>query len=165
MVLFMKLFVQNIIIVCALMFIMSCGEKGSYYEQITKEKSITSRIVDLNKTIDEIRIQENGTLIKDGINIIKYVYYIGDGDTYIVSYLFDEKGCFEIGLKSYFGLEEDTKNVLEGFKTEINSSEFILASDDNYLYRWLNANKSVSIEIDYKDTSRGLLVVSIFANE
>jgi len=148
-----------------LSIIVSCGGVGSYYEQFTKDKAFISRINDLNKPIDEIRANEKGKLIKDDIGFLKYVYEIGKNDTYTVSYLFDEKGCYEIGIDGYFEKEEETKSVVNGIKSEMINSEYGTASEGNNLSRWKNVDGSVSIELDYKDTSRGMFLATIFANE
>lgn len=144
---------------------MSCGGKGSYYEQFTNDRALTKRILDLNKTIDEVRSFEKGKLIKDDVELLKYVYEIGENDTYIVSYLFDEKGCYEIGIDSYFELEKDAQNVVDGLQSEVNATEFGNPKEDNKLYRWLNSDESVSIELDHAKTKRGLFVATIFANK
>ena len=47
----------------------------------------------------------------------------------------------------------------------MNKSKYGVGTDDNYLNRWKNEDKSISIELDYKDTARGLFLVTIFANE
>ena len=148
-----------------LVFIVSCSGVGSYYEQFTNDKEFTDRISDLNKTIEEVRTSEKGKLIKDDIGLLKYVYEIGENDTYIVSYLFDEKGCYEIGIDGYFEMEEETDNVVTGIKLDMENSEYKKSSDENYLSRWKNTDGSISIELDYKDTSRGLFIATIFANE
>lgn len=161
----MKKFIASASILILLSIIISCGGKSSYYEQFTNDKGFTSRILDLNKTIDEIRAIEKGKLIKDDISLLKYVYEIGDDDSYIVSYLFDEKGCFEIGIDGYFELEEDANNVVNGIKSEMVKSEYGNAVEGNDLSRWKNNNGSISIELDYENTSRGLFIATIFANE
>ena len=148
-----------------LLFIISCGDVGSYYEQFTNDKPFVARILDLNQSIDEIRSREKGKLIKEDITLLKYVYEIGKNDTYIVSYLFDEKGCFEIGIDGYFETKEDANNVVEGIKLEMKSSIYGKAIEGDSLARWKNKENSVSIELDYKDTSRGLFIATIFANE
>ena len=94
----------------------SCGGNGSYYEQFTNDKALTSRVLDLNQTIDDIRKVEKGKLIRDDINLLKYVYEIGKNDTYQVTYQFDEKGCWEIGIDCYFEKEDDAQNVVNGIK-------------------------------------------------
>jgi capsid portal protein len=148
-----------------LLTIDACSVDRSYYEQFTDHKPFISRILDLNKSIEEIRTDEKGKLIKDDINLLKYVYEIGKNDTYIVSYLFDEKGCFEIGIDGYFETEEDANNVVNGIKAEMGSSSYGDPLEGNLLARWNNEKNSFAIELDYKDTSRGLVVATIFANE
>ncbi|NQX97955.1 MAG: hypothetical protein HRT73_08760, partial [Flavobacteriales bacterium] len=103
--------------------------------------------------------------VKEDVSLLKFVYEIGKSDTYIISYLFDEKGCYEIGIDGYFEFEKDAVKVVEGIQTEMNKSKYGVGTDDNYLNRWKNEDKSISIELDYKDTARGLFLVTIFANE
>jgi len=161
----MKNFILNTSSLLLILLIVSCGGLGSYYEQFTNDKPFINRISDLNKTIEEIRTTEKGKLIKDDIGLLKYVYEIGKNDTYVVSYLFDEKGCYEIGIDGYFEMENETNNVVSGIKLEMEKSEYEKSSDENYLSRWKNTDGSTSIELDYKDTSRGLFIATIFANE
>ena len=161
----MKPFIKATLSIILLAIIVSCGGVGSYYEQFSHDKAFSSRILDLNKTIEEIRTEEKGKLVKDDINLLKYVYEIGKNDTYIVSYLFDEKGCYEIGIDGYFETEEETNSVVNGIKSEMTNSEYQESSDENNLNRWKNSSSTISIELDYKDTSRGLFIATIFANE
>ena len=79
--------------------------------------------------------------------------------------MFDEKGCYEIGIDGYFEMEADADNVVDGIKSEMATSKYESSAEDNELARWNNANHSISIELDYKDTSRGLFIATIFANE
>ena len=161
----MKNNLASISIFVILTCMVSCSGVSSYYEQFTKDKAFTSRIADIDKTIEEVRTFEEVKIVKDDVSILKYVYEIGKNDTYIISYLFDGKGCYEIGIDAYFGKEEDASNVVDGIKSEMAASEYELVSEDNSLCRWKKADGSISIEIDYKDTSRGLFIATIFANE
>jgi len=161
----MKKILTPAIVLILLAFAVSCDNVGSYYEQFSKDKGFTSRINDINKPIDEIRSNEKGKLILDDIDLLKYVYKIGNNDTYQITYLFDEKGCYEIGVDGYFELEVDANNVVDGIKKEMATAEYSSGTEDNNLCRWKNANETISIELDYKDTSRGLFIATIFANE
>ena len=145
--------------------VISCGGKESYYEQFTNDKSCTDRISSLNKHIDEIRAVEKGKLIKDDVTLLKYVYDIGKNDTYIVSYLFDEKGCWEVGIDSYFEKAEDAQSLVNGIKAEISSSVYGNPIEDNNLCRWKNPNGLASIELDYANTARGIVIITIMADE
>lgn len=148
-----------------ILFSISCTEnKKTYYEEFTDHKAFVSRILDLNKTIDEIRKEEKGELIKEDVHFLEYVYKIGKSDSYVISYLFDEKGCYEIGIDGYFELEKDALSLVVGIKTETDA-KYGKGTDDNNLNQWKNEDKSISIELDYKDTARGLFLATIFANE
>ncbi|MDG1475636.1 MAG: hypothetical protein P8Q14_00680 [Vicingaceae bacterium] len=152
-------------VIILLMSCVSCTEKKSYYEQFKKNKTFVSRILDLNKTFNEIRTEEKGKLIKEDISFLKFIYDIGENDTYVVSYLFDEKGCYEIGIDGYFEFEKDALDVLSGIQKEMETAAYKKEVDDNRLNRWKNADKSISIELDHKGTENGLFVATIFANE
>lgn len=160
----MKAFVVQFSFITVLLFFFSCKNDGSYYEQLSEQKTISNRILDLNKSINEIRKQEKGKISKEGLDFISYEYTIGNNDSFALSYLFDEKGCYEISIDCYFAKKDDALNVLEGIKVELTSSEYGIPTDDNYLLRWKNSKESVSIELDYKNTDRGLLVLTIMAN-
>ena len=152
-------------IILTLLILISCGGKGTYFEQFSSDKTITSRISDLNKSIDQIRVEEKGNLIEENIDYLKYVYEIGESDSYIISYRFDEKGCYEVGIDSYFVEEQNAKNVVDGIKTEMNASEYGNPKEDNFLCRWKNSDESISVELDYTKTKRGEFIATIFANE
>lgn len=160
----MKSFIVYFSFAIASILVISCGDEGSYYEQISENETVTNRILDLNTTINEIRQKEKGKILKEGFDFIEYEYPIGNNDSYVVSYSFDDKGCWEIGVDCYFAKKEDALNVVEGFRTEISSSEFGTPTNDNNLYRWKNTEESISIELDYQNTDRGILVLTIMAN-
>ena len=111
-----KLLVSTSIILSALILV-SCGGKGTHFEQFSKEKTFTNRILDLNKTIDQIRVEEQGNLIKEDLNYLEYVYEVGESDSYVTTYRFDEKGCYEVGVYSYFVEEANAKNVVAVIKS------------------------------------------------
>ena len=118
-----KILVKTSIILSTIILV-SCGGEGTYFEQFSENKTITKRVLDLNKTIDQIRIEEQGNLIKEDLNYLEYVYEVGESDSYVISYHFDEKGCFEVGIDSYFVEETNAKNVVDGIISEINASKF-----------------------------------------
>ncbi len=145
--------------------LVSCGGKGTHFEQFSEDKAFSSRINDLNKTIEQVRVEEKGNLIKEDLNYLEYVYEVGKSDSYVISYRFDEKGCFEVGIYSYFVQAENAKNVVDGIKLEMSTIEFGSLKEDNMLCRWKNEDESTSVELDYSKTERGEFIATIFANE
>ena len=95
---------------------------------------------------------------------LKYEFEIGKGDRYVVTYLFDEKGCFEIGFDGYFANKEDVLIVLDGFKSEIDLTKYKLEESTN-LFRYGNNQNSLTLEIDYANADKGMALAVIFANE
>ncbi len=143
----------------------SCEQNLSYYEQITKEKPIVGRIKDLNKSMQDVRTAEKAKLIKEDVDYMEYEYKVGKGDSYVISYLFDDKGAYEIGFDGYFANAENAKLVMDAFKDEISMTEFGTPEETPRLIRWMNPDKSITVEIDYTDVDKGLAIVTIFANE
>jgi len=152
-------------ITLSVLILVACGGKGSYFEQFSDDKTFSSRILDLNKSIDQIRVEEQGHLIKEDLNYLEYVYEVGKSDSYVIAYRFDDKGCFEIGVYSYFVDEINAQIVVDGIKSEMNTSSYGAPKEDNYLCRWKNSDESISVELDYTKTKRGEFIATIFANE
>lgn len=161
----MKNIILYIFLVITSLVMFSCDSHKTYYEQLTNDKAIYSRVSDLNKSIDVVRKEEKGKLINEGLDKLKYEYSVGSNDRYIITYLFDDKGCYEIAFDGYFEKELDAQNVVDGVKTEMSATPFGIPEEANNLCRWRNPDKSVWVELDYKDTARGILVITIQANE
>jgi hypothetical protein len=156
---------KKLIYISILILTIGCDSATkSYYEQISSEKAFTERINDINKTIEEIRKEERGKLINEGLDRLKYEFEVGKGDRYIVTYLFDEKGCFEIGFDGYFANKEDVLVVLDGFKSEIDLTKYQLEESPE-LFRYSNSSNSLTLEIDYANADKGMALAMIFANE
>lgn len=156
---------KKLIYISLFLFIVSCeSATKNYYEQIATKKPFTERINDINKTIEEVRKEEDGKLINEGLDRLKYEFEIGKGDRYVVTYLFDEKGCFEIGFDGYFANKEDVLIVLDGFKSEIDLTKYKLEESTN-LFRYGNNQNSLTLEIDYANADKGMALAVIFANE
>lgn len=162
----MKL-IKSIILFIALAFVVSCSEPESYFNQLTKVKSVTERVGDLNKNIGEIRNSEKkSALIIEDEKFLEYEYPVGENDSYKASYFFDDAGCFEVGLDTYFSTEEDAKIVKEEIKKAIESDErFEVASDSNNLLEWKSKDGLISIQLDYIGQDKGMISLTIFANQ
>ncbi len=156
---------KKLIYISILLLFVSCDTATkSYYEQISSKKKFSERINDINKSIEEIRKEENGKLINEGLDRLKYEFEVGEGDRYIVTYLFDEKGCFEIGFDGYFATKENVLVVLDGFKSEIDLSKYKLEESAD-LYRYSDKENSLTLEVDYANADKGMALAVIFANE
>lgn len=105
--------------IIVLLLLFSCGKEKTYYEIFNKRKTITERVSDLNKDLNEVRKIETGKITREDIDYLEYEYPIGEGDSYVVSYLFDQKGCYEIGIDGYFATQENAIQLLNEFKSEL----------------------------------------------
>ncbi len=150
-----------------LLLMISCSGNGSYFEQMSKIKTIQERVSDLNKTLTEIRKSEKKSfLVKEDENYLEFEYPLGDNDSFKATYLFDDAGCYEVGLDTYFASEENTKLVLDEIKAVFqNNPNFGSPKDNDNLYEWSRKDGLVSVELDYQNTSKGMLVLTIFANQ
>ncbi len=86
------------IVFTLLLVFTSCNSETNYYDELVKNKSISERVVELNKSLTEIRKSEKKkALIKEEDNYLEYEYKIGKDETYTVTYFFDVAGCAEVG--------------------------------------------------------------------
>lgn len=162
----MKTFFKSSII--AIIIIMtSCVGSDSYYDQITKVKSISERIADLNKSLTEIRKSEKkSALITEDEKFLEYEYPVGENDSYKATYFFDDAGCFEVGLDTYFSLESDTKLVFDEIKLVFEKDErFGEATDSNSLLEWSSKDGLISVQLDYINLDKGMISLTVFANQ
>lgn len=145
----------------------SCVGSDSYYDQITKVKSISERIADLNKSLTEIRKSEKkSALITEDEKFLEYEYPVGENDSYKATYFFDDAGCFEVGLDTYFSLESDTKLVFDEIKLVFEKDEhFGEATDSNSLLEWSSKDGLISVQLDYINLDKGMISLTVFANQ
>ncbi len=162
----MKTFLKSGIVAFIIMMT-SCVGSDSYYDQLTKVKSIKERVSDLNKSLTEVRKSEKkSALITEDEKFLEYEYPVGENDSYKASYFFDDAGCFEVGLDTYFSLENDAKLVLEEIKTVFENDErFGKATDSNSLLEWTSKDGLISVQLDYLNQDKGMISLTIFANQ
>lgn len=157
----------KIIILSVIVFTFSCTGNDSYFEQITKVKTINERILDLNKSLTEVRKSEKkSSLVKEDEDYLEYEYPIGDNDSYKITYFFDAAGCYEVGLDTYFSLETNAIEVLNEIKGMIEKdANFGTPTNTNSLYEWNSKDRLVSIQMDYINQDKGMISLTIFANQ
>ena len=162
----MKLFIKTILL-SIIVFTFSCTGNDSYFEQITKVKTINERILDLNKSLTEVRKSEKkSSLVKEDEDYLEYESPIGDNDSYKITYFFDAAGCYEVGLDTYFSLESNATIVLNEIKKVIeNDVNFGSPTNMNSLYEWNSKDRLVSIQLDYINQDKGMISLTIFANQ
>tara|TARA_R110001592_G_scaffold111249_1_gene308132 strand:+ start:184 stop:669 length:486 start_codon:yes stop_codon:yes gene_type:complete len=160
---------KNITLIACLVviFITSCNQEKTYFDQLTKNKSITERTTELNKSLTTIRKSEDkSALVKEDDEYLEYEYKIGNDETYTITYFFDVAGCYEVGLDTYFNTEIEAKLVMEKIKEAIdNSDKFKLKTDSNQLYEWSSNDGLSSVELDYENLNKGMVSFTVFANE
>lgn len=118
-------------------------------------------------SIDEVAKKESKeALQKEEEDMLVYQYNLGEGETYEVRYVFDNLGCFEVGVDTQIKLAEQTKNVKEGWLNYFNqSSDYTKVEDANQLISWDKNDGKVTVELDYVLEAEGVLTLTIFANE
>jgi hypothetical protein len=147
--------------------VISCGELGSSYEQITSFKTTKQRINNLNKSMKEVKqSEEKAALSREENDYLEYEYPIREDESYVMSYRFDDAGCFEIGLDTYFNKQKEAQNVIDGIIKAINSEgSYGEPEIDNDIYRWEASDNAVRIELDCQNVERGMISLTIFATE
>ena len=154
-------------IIISLMVFFSCGESGSSYEQVTALKTVSERVQDLNKSTADIKqLEEKAALSKQDDDFLEYEYPVREDEMYVVSYRFDDAGCFEIGIDVYFNEEQEAQNVVDGIIKDISSNtSFNTPEKETSIYRWKTTDSKTLVELDFQHVERGMLAITIFANE
>lgn len=94
---------KQVIFLIAILNVISCGEVGTTYEQITAIKTISKRIEDINKTKTELKNSEDMVaLISEEPLYLEFEYPVKENESYVIKYRFDDSGCYEIKLDTYF---------------------------------------------------------------
>lgn len=160
----MKKFCYSLLI--ALFTFFSCTSDKTPYEFLTANKTIEDRIAEINKTEDAIRQSENkNNLSKEDSDYVGYEYQLDDNNHYNVAYFFDDAGCFEVGIDTYFQKQEDIQLTKEEIiKVIENLGNFEKAKTTNDLTQWNKTDKSLSIELNCKHITDGMISFTVFAN-
>ncbi|MBW6483546.1 MAG: hypothetical protein K0B10_10865 [Vicingaceae bacterium] len=128
------------------------------------EQDYLSKINASKKQIRKEGFSDN--LVGEDDVFLKYSYVSNTNITINSTYLFDEKGCFEIGLDIDYENIDDANSAINQFKQYVDEQKsFINFKEDNYLLRWINQDKSRTVEVDIANASSGKIAITIFANE
>ncbi len=93
----------------------SCAGEGNSFEQIPTLETIQQRIPLLNKSMVAVKkTEEKAALTREQDDLLEYEYPIREDESYVVTYRFDDAGCFEIGLDTYLNTQKEAKNVMDG---------------------------------------------------
>jgi len=165
----MKKLVYSPILVL-LLFVVSCQsnkKSDSYYEQINKKATAEELIQRINLSIDKVAKKEKKkNLVEQDSDLLVYKYELSESDFYELTYVFDELGCFEVGLDFQVNNKEQFGILKEAYTKQFNElKDFKLEDDTNGLARWLKNDESITIELDYALQEDGILALTIFANE
>lgn len=165
----MKKLVYSPILVL-LLFVVSCQsdkKSDSYYEQINKKATAEELMQRINLSVDKVAKEEKKkNLVEQDNDLLVYKYELSESDFYKLTYVFDELGCFEVGLDFQINNKEQFGILKEAYTKQINElKDFKLVDDANGLARWLKNDESISIELDFALQEDGILVLTIFANE
>lgn len=155
---------KQVIFLIAILNVISCGEVGTTYEQITAIKTISQRIEDINKTKTELKNSEDiVALISEEPLYLEFEYPVKENESYVIKYRFDDSGCYEIKLDTYFNKQDDAQKVLEAIvkDLEVNTTLGIPKKELDF-YRWQNSK--ISIEINIQLIERGIISLTILNN-
>lgn len=159
-----------IVFFCVFSFLFSCVNDKlteNYSDQITEQIIKKDLINVINYSITKVKTLENlGQLQMEDTDILVYHFVLNENTFYDVTYIFDAKGCFEIGVDIELGNVDALPKIVERLKTYFNDLTYLSEfSEDNALFRWRNKQKAITLEMDVVLISQGKLSITIFANE
>lgn len=153
------------IVVITLMMISCGGGEETYFNKVNIKDGGLIRGASLNESIELIKkLEDTKSLTDEEDDYLEYEYFIKEDDSYIVTYFFDDKGCYEINLDTYFDLSTDAKSVFEGYKSHF-TNKFGEAEDEDEYLTWDSEDGATTVEIDYSGLESGQVNIAAFANE
>jgi len=164
----MKTQIKSLIAFFVVIGIYSCNDVKTSYDKLTESKIGKVYLNSINKSFEEIRNMENKDfLVAEDYDLLRYEHTLGEGgDTYQVTYRFDKKGCFEVGMDAYIDRIDNANRVVVGFKNYFNENkEFQQSRNDNNLFRWETLDQLLVAELDYGNAAKGRVALTIFAYE
>ena len=155
---------KQMVFVIAILIIISCGETGTSYEQVTAIKTVSQRVKDINKTITEIKNSEDKVaLVLEESLYLEYEYPVRENESYVTKYHFDNSGCFKIKIDTYFNKQDDAEKITEAIVKDLQvNSSFGKPQRGFNLYLWKNSGNNISIELNIQHIERGMISLTIF---
>ena len=136
-----------------------------YFSQIIKTNKGIIRGVNLNDKKKQIKKKERKRAIITETNaILEYEYLLKEKGTYVVTYQFDQQGCYEIDVDIYLASADfinEAQKTLDAFFRD----KYGIPTQGDSLLIWKNKEKTMTIELDYLNKSEGEMMLTIFANE
>ena len=159
-----------IVVIVVSLFSFSCtnnndNEQSELFNQLIKtEKGIIRGVSIDDKWVQVQKAENKRNLVSKSNAHLEYEFEINEEAFIVVAYHFDDKGCSEINIDTYFDAKEQTDEAitiyLEHFTAKYGK---YLAEDDMYL--WKNKDKTISVELDYLDKDDGELMLTVYATE
>ena len=138
-------------------------DNGTTYEELKSIKPVSERVYDLHKTMDEIKtFEEKAALFREENYYLEYEYPIGENESYVVAYRFNETGCFEIKLTAYLKDEDEAQKIVSKVTSNLKSSTNITSTTvvtDHY--KWNTANNDATLDMDIQNIERGIVSLTI----
>lgn len=112
------------------------------------------RGVSLGMSIDSVVVVDREYLFKRQLDELNYSIPFSHTDSsfFDVSYVFDQKGLFEIQVDVFLLSEKETGQLFDGFKSLLSSRYGEPSEKPNYAY-WSTRNSGKDIEITLRDVS------------
>lgn len=155
---------KQAIFLIAILNVISCGEVGTSYEQVTAIKTVSQRLNDINKTITEIKnLEDQVALVLEEPFYLEYEYPVRENESYVTKYHFDDSGCFKIKIDTYFNKQGDAEKITEAIIKDLQvNSSFGTPQKEFNLYLWEKSNSKISIELNIQHIERGTISLTIF---
>jgi len=150
--------------ICLFFNLTSCDEP--VLNQI-KNKNIANEISNLHQSKDDIKaLEDKAALIKETDYSLEYEYPVREDESYVITYRFNDAGCFEIKLDIYLNKEIDAKNISNNIKNKIERNpEYGKAQLKNQIYSWRSVSKDVALELKIQNQERGIINFLIHQNK
>ena len=153
-----------------LILLFSCAQENkeinnNLFKHVVKTEKGTIRGVIINDEIKQVKkLEKEKFLIEETSTFLEYEYPLEEESFVVIAYLFDEKGCSEINVDTYFDSEEKAKEMITVYQKQFTQKYGEPKKEDSLLL-WNDVDKTITVEVDIFNKADGEVMLTIFANE
>lgn len=139
----------------------SCGESAN--ERRDRINTVKEKLTYLDKSITDIKaIEDPAALMKEDKYLLEYEYPIGENESYVITYRFNNDECFEFSLETYLDNKTYANKVVKHILIDMaNNENFKKTILKNKVYHWESESTNTLVELKTIETNRGVVTLLV----
>ena len=139
----------------------ACGDSAE--ERKDRMNTVKEKLTYLDKSITEIKaIEDPAALMREDKYLLEYEYPIGENESYVITYRFNNNECFEFSLETYLDNKAYANKVVKHIISDMASNEgFKKTLLKNKVYHWESEATNTLVELRTIETNRGVVTLLV----